>query len=118
MKYQRIRRKAFSEYLNNIEGQRIELGGSIVWTNAGEVVYEAKGGKHKAISDIVREGVRRQARYREWEEDPGNWVMYVDRLGQYWDEVSGEKLDKGGVERHGRRKWKKCTNMKYVQRCQ
>ena len=37
--------------------------------------------------------MRKQIRYREWEEEPSNWVNYVDHNGEYMDEVSGEYLD-------------------------
>ena len=47
----------------------------------------------------IDDGVREQIKKREWEEDDRNWIGYIDANGEYWDEVSGEKLDKEGVIR-------------------
>ena len=72
------------------------MGNINLWTNAPEVAKKIRN-NNKSISESIKEGTRQQLRYREWEVDHSNWVMYVDGLGQYWDEVSGERLDKEGA---------------------
>ena len=89
----------FAGHLQEINANKLEYNGCILWTNAGELIRTAKENNTRTMPELIREGTRRQVRYREWEEDRSNWVMYVDSLGQYWDEVSGERLDEEGVKK-------------------
>ena len=101
-----------------INAHKIVFNGCTLWTNAEEVVRTARESTGKTIVEMLEEGTRRQVRYRDWEEDHQNWVMYVDNLGQYWDEVSGERLNAEGVKKAREEEMEEVRNMRCIPKCQ
>ena len=112
----------YRDQLTESNAKGAEYKDGIIWTNSEYVYDEIRQaiakyeiGKDGDMRGGIRRGINRQLRRRAWEEYDVSWIMYMDWNGEFWDEVSGEYLDKEGVKKARYEEMLELKSMTYTQ---